>query len=53
VLFDPDGHEPLTDRPWSDTRVHEAIRAIAQDAEAAFDADAQWPAHPRDLDGGP
>jgi hypothetical protein len=53
VLFDPDGHEPLTDRPWSDTRVHEAIRAIAQDAEAAFDADALWPAHPRDLDGGP
>jgi hypothetical protein len=53
VLFDPDGHEPLTDRPWNVARARDAIRAIAEDAEAAFDPDALWPAHPHDLDGGP
>jgi hypothetical protein len=53
VLFDPAVHEPLTDRPWSEARARDAIVAIASDAEAAFDPEALWPAHPSDLDGGP
>jgi Lanthionine synthetase C-like protein len=53
VLFDPASHEPLTDRTWSVSRAQEAIRAIAEDAEAAYDPDGLWPAHPRDLEGGP
>jgi len=53
VLFDPAGHEPLTDRPWSEARVRTAIAAIVADAEGAFDADTLWPAHPRDEERGP
>ena len=53
MLFDPDAHEPLTERPWSEARARDAIRAIAEDAEAAFDPDTLWPPHPRDLEGGP
>lgn len=53
MLFDPAAHEPLTERQWDERRIGEAIRAIAADAERAFDPDALWPAHPRDLDDGP
>jgi hypothetical protein len=53
VLFDPAAHEPLTQTPWSEARARAAIAAIVADAEAAFDADALWPAHPRDEDQGP
>ena len=37
MLYDAAGFEPLTDEPWEDERVRAAIRAIAADAEAAFD----------------
>jgi hypothetical protein len=53
VLFDPSGHEPLTDRPWSESRVRAAIAAIVADAEGAFRADSLWLAHARDLEEGP
>lgn len=53
LLFDPASHEPITERPWDDRRVRAAIGAIVADAESAFDADALWPAHPLDLEGGP
>ena len=53
MLFDPSHHEPLTDRGWDADRAREAIATIAAEAEAAFDADALWPAHPRDEDDGP
>jgi hypothetical protein len=53
MLFDPAVHEPLTDRPWTESGARAAIGAIAADAEAAFDANALWPAHPLDLEGGP
>jgi hypothetical protein len=53
VLFDPAAHEPLADRPWSEPGARAAIAAIVEDAEAAFDPDALWPAHPRDEDEGP
>jgi hypothetical protein len=53
VLFDPVGHELVTDRPWSEARVRTAIAAIVADAQSAFDADTLWPAHPRDEEQGP
>jgi hypothetical protein len=53
VLLDPAAHERLTDRPWDAAWARAAIAAVAADAEAAFDADALWPAHPRDEEEGP
>src|SRR4051794_31180338 len=53
VLFDPAAHERLTDRPWDPAWARAAIAAVAADAEAAFDEDALWPAHPRDEEEGP
>ena len=44
MLYEPETFEPLTEDPWRDERVHEAIRAIVADADAAFDSDALWPA---------
>ena len=46
-------HERLTDRPWDPAWARAAIAAVAADAEAAFDPDALWPAHPRDEEEGP
>jgi hypothetical protein len=45
VLYEPAHFEPLTDEPWDQARVKDAIRSIVADADAAFDADALWPAH--------
>jgi len=45
VLYEPDKFEPLTDRPWDEARVRQAIAAIVADADTAFDAQALWPAH--------
>jgi hypothetical protein len=45
VLYDPSLHEPLTDEAWDERRVRARIRAIVDDAVAAFDARALWPAH--------
>ncbi|HUZ84296.1 MAG TPA: LanC-like protein [Gaiellales bacterium] len=50
-LYDPPSHEPLVDRPWDPEQVRRGIRAIAADAEAAFDSRG-WRAHPRDGAGG-
>lgn len=52
-LFDPAGHEPLTERPWDDGRARAVIAAVVADAESAFDEDSLWPAHPLDEEGGP
>ena len=46
MLWDPAAHEELVDEPWSEKRMRAAIRAIADDAESAFDGG--WPAHPLD-----
>jgi hypothetical protein len=45
VLYDPAAFEPLTDEPWQEARVRDAIAAIVADADGAFDPDALWPAH--------
>jgi hypothetical protein len=46
VLFEAGSHEPPTAEPWNDERIRAGIRAIVEDAEAAFDDG--WPDHPRD-----
>ena len=46
MLFDPAAHEPLIEDSWDEDRVRAAIRAIAADAEDAFDDG--WPPHPDD-----
>jgi hypothetical protein len=53
VLFDPPSHERLTETPWDEVAVRTSIQAIVADAEAAFDEQALWPAHPLDEDGEP
>ena len=43
-LYDPETFEPLTDTPWNEARVADAIQAIAAAAEDAFDEKELWPA---------
>jgi hypothetical protein len=45
MLYDAEHFEPLTDEPWDEGRVRDAIAAIVADTDAAFDADRLWPAH--------
>lgn len=45
MLYDPAAFEPLTDEPWHEARVRDAVAAIVLDTETAFDPDALWPAH--------
>jgi hypothetical protein len=53
MLWDPDRHEPLTDEPWDDEVARDGIRALAADAEGAFDQATLWPVHPLDGPAGP
>ena len=46
MLYSPEVHEPLAGRPWSAQEARNAMRAIVEDTEAAFDDG--WPAHPED-----
>jgi len=45
VLYDQAAFEPVTEEPWDEARLRRGIAAIVADADAAFDADALWPAH--------
>src|SRR5437667_5863875 len=45
VLYAAELHQPLTETPWNDRHVRDAIRGIVADADAAYDADTLWPAH--------
>jgi hypothetical protein len=45
VLYQPEDFEPLTEEPWDEARVRDAIRGIVADADAAFDTATLWPAH--------
>ncbi|HEY3183588.1 MAG TPA: LanC-like protein [Gaiellaceae bacterium] len=44
MLYRPETFEPLTEAPWDEQRVRDAIRAIVADAERAYDPDGLWPA---------
>lgn len=44
VLYRPEAFEPLTETPWDEASVRDAIRRIVADVDAAYDADALWPA---------
>jgi hypothetical protein len=43
-LYKPEAFEPLTDTPWNEARVADAIQEIADAAESAFDEKQLWPA---------
>ena len=52
-LYHRPSHEPLAGAGWSESAAQAAIAAIVADAEAAFDPQTLWPAHPLDEDRGP
>ncbi len=52
MICDLEAHEPLTETPWEDGRVGDAIASIVADAERSIDG-CIWPNHPLDDDGGP
>ena len=43
-LYQPETFEPLTDTPWNEARVTDAIQRIVTQAENAFDDENLWPA---------
>lgn len=47
MLFTPEAHEALADRPWSAAAARSAIASIVADTERAFDDG--WPTHPLDV----
>jgi hypothetical protein len=49
VLYNRDSFEPLTDEPWDEARVRDAIQRIVSDADDAYDPDGLWPAHEWDV----
>jgi hypothetical protein len=53
MLFSPDRHEALSDRPFSEAAAREAIARIAARAERELDAaDGRWPLDPADAEEG-
>ena len=44
MLYDPQLHEPLTDRRWDEAWVRGRISALVVDADAAYDERTFWPA---------
>jgi lantibiotic modifying enzyme len=50
-LFEPERHEPLSERRWDATWAQETLVAIVRQAEAAFDARSWWPVHASDAEG--
>ncbi len=48
TLFDPARHEALVGAPWHEDTARAALQRIADDANARFDPDSGWPAHPLD-----
>ena len=47
-LFDPDAHEPVTERAWDAHGARAAIGAIVAETESAFEHESLWPPHPLD-----
>lgn len=50
ALHSPEQHEPLTDRAWDERRARDAIAAIVDDTERAYDEAGLWTLHPLDQD---
>jgi hypothetical protein len=44
-LYAAELHQPLTETPWNEQHVRDAIRAIVAEADAAYDPETLWPAH--------
>jgi hypothetical protein len=44
ALYQPETFEPLTDTPWDEARVTDAIQRIVSQAEDTFDDENLWPA---------
>ena len=45
MLYRPEAFEPLTDEPWSEGRVRDAIARIVADADAGYRGPRlMWPA---------
>jgi lantibiotic modifying enzyme len=44
VLYSPEAHEPLTERPWDGGGVRQAIARIVEDVDSAYAPGALWPA---------
>jgi hypothetical protein len=49
MLFRPEAFEPLTDEPWDEGRVRDAIVRIVADVDDAFDPERLWPADDWDV----
>jgi lantibiotic modifying enzyme len=49
MLFRPEAFEPLTDEPWNDGRIREAIARIVADVDDAFNPERLWPADEWDV----
>jgi hypothetical protein len=45
VLYARELHEPLTETPWSEASVRDAVRAIVAGTERGYAAEGLWPAH--------
>jgi Lanthionine synthetase C-like protein len=45
MLYRPEAFERLTDAPWDEGRVRDAVAGIVADADGAFDPDDLWPAN--------
>ncbi len=43
-LYEQEAFEPLSDAPWDEARVRDAIAPIVADTDAGFDARTLWPA---------
>src|SRR3954471_3640123 len=52
VLYRPDEHEPLVERPWDEAEARAAIARVVEAAERGLPENGLWPAHPEDLDAG-
>jgi hypothetical protein len=48
MLWNPERHELLADTPWAPEVARDGIRALAADAEGAFDDTTLWPSHALD-----
>jgi hypothetical protein len=50
MLWTPEAHETLTERPWDEAWVRDRIELIAEGAERAVGPDGFWKMHPLDAD---